>query len=148
MAGHFTVFDIAASGLSAELKRIQIISTNIANVNSTRTPEGGPYRRKDVIFESTKVGEDDFDGILNSKVNDDSAEGVEVKEIFTDPSPFIKKYDPQHPDADQNGYVSYPNINVVTEMVNLMNASRSYGANVTVIQSLKNMISKAFDIGR
>ncbi len=148
MGGHFTIFDIAASGLSAELKRIQIISTNIANVNSTRTPEGGPYRRKDVIFESTKIGEDNFNDILNSAVSDEVAEGVEVKEIFTDPSPFIKKYDPQHPDADQNGYVSYPNVNVVTEMVNLMNASRSYGANVTVIQSLKNMISKAFDIGR
>ncbi len=148
MGGHFTIFDIAASGLSAELKRIQVISTNIANVNSTRTPEGGPYRRKDVVFEATSINKDDFDGILNSVSSEEEATGVEVKEIYTDPSPFIKKYDPQHPDADQNGYVSYPNVNVVTEMVNLMNASRSYGANVTVIQSLKNMISKAFDIGR
>ncbi len=148
MSGHFTIFDIAASGLSAELKRIQVISTNIANVNSTRTPEGGPYRRKDVIFEATNIDKDSFENILNSAVSGEEAVGVEVKEIYNDPSPFIKKYDPQHPDADQNGYVSYPNVNVVTEMVNLMNASRSYGANVTVIQSLKNMISKAFDIGR
>ncbi len=148
MGGHFSIFNIAASGLSAELKRIQIISTNIANVNSTRTPEGGPYRRKDVVFEAQPQAKD-FNQLLENNIDDgESFVGVKVERIYEDQTPFIKKYDPQHPDADKEGYVSYPNINVVTEMVNLMNASRSYGANVTVLQSLKNMISKAFDIGR
>ena len=148
MGGHFSIFNIAASGLSSELKRIQVISENIANVNSTRTPEGGPYRRKDVVFEESPQS-DNFDKILKDNIDEERAfTGVKVEKIYEDQSPFIKKYDPQHPDADKDGYVSYPNINVVTEMINLMNASRSYGANVTVIQSLKNMISKAFDIGR
>ncbi len=146
MGGHFSVFNIAASGLSSELKRIEIISANIANVNSTRTPEGGPYRRKDVVFTTTNSS-DSFDEILEQNYSE-AYKGVKVDRIYEDQTPFIKKYDPQHPDADKEGYVSYPNINVVTEMVNLMNASRSYGANVTVLQSLKNMISKAFDIGR
>jgi flagellar basal-body rod protein FlgC len=147
MGGHFSVFNIAASGLSSELKRIEVISSNIANVNSTRTPEGGPYRRKDVVFTTTDGSGGSFDKILEQNYNE-AYKGVKVERIYEDQTPFIKKYDPQHPDADKEGYVSYPNINVVKEMVNLMNASRSYGANVTVLQSLKNMISKAFDIGR
>jgi len=147
MGGHFSVFNIAASGLSSELKRIEVISSNIANVNSTRTPEGGPYRRKDVVFTTTDGSGGSFDKILEQNYNE-AYKGVKVERIYKDQTPFIKKYDPQHPDADKEGYVSYPNINVVKEMVNLMNASRSYGANVTVLQSLKNMISKAFDIGR
>ena len=147
MGGHFSVFNIAASGLSSELKRIEVISSNIANVNSTRTPEGGPYRRKDVVFTTTDGSGGSFDKILEQNYNE-AYKGVKVERIYKDQTPFIKKYDPQHPDADKEGYVSYPNINVVKEMVNLMNASRSYGANVTVLQLLKNMISKAFDIGR
>ncbi len=143
--GSFKIFDIASSGMYAELKRIEVISTNIANVNSTRTPQGGPYRRKEVVFKEVKM--DDFDKALKS-AEDEVAVGVEVAEIKDDPSPFIVKYDPGHPDADQNGFVKYPNINIVEEMVDLVSAGRSYEANVTVIQSIKNMISKAFEIGR
>ncbi len=144
--GSFKIFDIASSGMYAELKRIEIISTNIANVNSTRTPEGGPYRRKEVVFKEKPL-EDEFEKSLES-AQENIASGVEVAEIKDDPSPFIVKYDPNHPDADQNGFVRYPNINVVHEMVDLVSAGRSYEANVTVIQSIKNMISKAFEIGR
>ena len=147
MSGHFRVFDVTASALSSELKRSEVLSTNIANVNSTRTPEGGPYRRKEVVF-ATKPIENSFESALQGKMEEGNLEGVSIDRVYDDPSPFLMKFDPTHPDAGTDGYVRYPNVNIVTEMVNLMNASKVYGANVTVLQSIKNMISKAFEIGR
>ncbi len=138
-------FNVAASGLSAERLRINVISSNIANINTTRTPEGGPYKRKDVVFEAEPLNQDSFENNLRESMD---SEKVKVTEIVEDPRPPIMKYDPGHPDADANGYVKYPNINIMEEMVNLINASRSYEANVTTMKATKSMAMKALDILR
>lgn len=140
------IFDINGSALKAQMMRIEVLSSNIANVNVTRTPEGGPYRRKDVIFKSTPF-QSSFDqamemGKENSKV------GVSVSKVIEDQSPFLLKYDPNHPDAGADGYVKMPNINIVAEMVNIQEASKSYEANISVIVVAKNMIAKTLEIGR
>jgi flagellar basal-body rod protein FlgC len=137
--------NVAASGLTSERLRINVISSNIANINTTRTPEGGPYKRKDVVFEAEPLEKGSFENELeNSMVS----EKVKVTEIVEDPRPPIMKYEPGHPDADENGYVKYPNINIMEEMVNLINASRSYEANVTTMKATKAMAMKALDILR
>ena len=137
--------NVAASGLTSERLRINVISSNIANINTTRTPEGGPYKRKDVVFEAEPLEKGSFENELeNSMVS----EKVKVTEIVEDPRPPIMKYEPGHPDADENGYVKYPNINIMEEMVNLINASRSYEANVTTMKATKGMAMKALDILR
>ena len=138
----FTAFNISASGLSAQRIRMNVISSNLANVNSTNSPGGGPYRRKDVVFSSMQV-KNSFKDILKDKINE-----VNVVEIVEDPRPFKTVYDPYHPNADNNGYVYYPNVNVMEEMVNMLSASRSYEANVSVIKATKNMALKALEIGR
>lgn len=138
----FTAFNISASGLSAQRVRMNVISSNLANVNSTVTPEGGPYRRKDVVFSAMPV-KSSFKEVLKDKINE-----VNVVEIVEDPRPFRTVYDPYHPNADKNGYVYYPNVNVMEEMVNMLSASRSYEANVSVIKATKNMALKALEIGR
>ncbi len=138
-------FNISASGLSAERLRINVISSNIANINTTRTPEGGPYKRKDVVFEAVPFKEKSFDETLNDTVN---LKKVEVAKIVEDKRPPIMKYDPGHPDANKDGYVAYPNINIMEEMVNLINASRSYEAGVTTLKASKDMAMKAIDIIR
>ncbi len=143
--GFLDSFKVAASGLSAERLRINVISSNIANINTTRTPEGGPYKRKDVVFEAVPLEKKSFDNALDRSM--ESVE-VQVKKIVEDPRPPIMKYDPGHPDADENGYVKYPNINIMEEMVNLINASRSYEANVTTMKATKSMAMKALDILR
>lgn len=138
----FTAFNISASGLSAERTRLNVISSNMANVNSTETPEGGPYRRKDVVFSSDSV-KDSFSNILDEKIK-----GVKVSEIISDSRPFRSVYDPYHPNADKNGYVQYPNVNLIEEMVNLLSARRSYEANISVIKTVKSMARKALEIGK
>ncbi len=138
-------FNISASALSAERLRINVISSNIANINTTRTPEGGPYKRKDVIFEASPVKSKSFDETLQDAAN---LKKVEVKEIVEDKRPPIMKYDPGHPDANKDGYVAYPNINIMEEMVNLINASRSYEASVTTLKASKDMAMRAMDIIR
>ncbi|HLP47864.1 MAG TPA: flagellar basal body rod protein FlgC [Candidatus Deferrimicrobium sp.] len=145
-----SVFDINASGMKAQMLRMEVLSSNIANINATRTPEGGPYRRRDVVFESTPVGES-FDDALNAASaaeNTNTRIGVEVSQVVEDPSPFKQKYDPGHPDAGPDGYVLFPNVDVVSEMVNVQEAARSYEANIAVILAVKNMIAKTFEIGR
>jgi len=140
------IFDINGSAMKAQMMRIEVLGSNIANVNVTRTPEGGPYRRKDVIFQSTP-----FQNTLNRAMetgNETTTVGVRVTNVIEDQSPFILKYDPKHPDAGPDGYVRMPNINIVSEMVNLQEASKSYEANISVILTAKNMISKTFEIGR
>ena len=136
----------SASGLSAQRLRMNLISSNLANINTTHTKEGGPYRRKDAVFEANPQGSD-FSKALSDRLGEESVQ-VQVTEIRDDNRPPIQKYDPNHPDADENGYISMPNINVVEEMVNMMSASRSYEANVTAIRATKEMATSALEIGR
>lgn len=139
------MFSIPASGLDAQRERLNVISSNLANVNSTDTSEGGPYRRKDVVFSAVPLREK-FNTLLNQKL--DALRGVEVSEIVADTRPLKKIFEPNHPSADADGYVLYPNINAMEEMVNMISALRSYEANVTVIKSAKSMAAKALEIGR
>ncbi len=140
----FTAIKISGSALSAQRYRLNIISSNLANAQTTRTPEGGPYRRKDVVFEATPLSPS-FSETLKDALRNDVL-GVKVKEVINDPSPFKRVYDPGHPDADKDGYVNMPNVNTVVEMVNLINATRSYEANIAAIDAAKNMALKALDI--
>lgn len=140
----FTTFDISASALKANKIRLDTISSNLANVETTSTPEGGPYKKKSVYFETTPVS---FKEHLDQHLKDNT-KGVKVKEIIEDNSPPRLVYDPSHPDAREDGYVAMPNINVIEEMVDMMNATRSYEANTTTIKSAKRMALKALEIGR
>jgi len=141
-----TPFAISASGLQAQRLRMSIISSNLANIESSRTAEGGPYRRKEVIFTSVPAAEQTFGTVLNQATN--RLQKVQVSTIVEDSRDPKRLYDPGHPDADSQGFVSMPNINVMEEMVNLMSATRSYEANVTVLDAAKNMALKALEIGR
>ena len=148
--------DISASALTAQRQRLDIISENISNVDTTRTEAGGPYRRKTVVFEA-KVGDVSFKDSLNDaierKKNGDrtvrtTTPGVRVAAIVEDQSALKTEYNPEHPDADENGYVQLPNVNMLEEMIDSMSATRSYQANVTVLNAVKSMASKALEIGR
>jgi len=145
--GIFSSMDISASGLTAQRLRMDVISNNIANVNTTRTEEGGPYRRQRVIFQERKR-DVTFKDLLEGSFLKQLGAGVRVVAIEEDQSPFKLVYDPSHPDADDNGYVRMPNVNIVTEMVDMISATRSYEANVTAINAAKSMINKALEIGR
>jgi flagellar basal-body rod protein FlgC len=134
----FQILDIASTGMAAQRLRVQLISSNIANSETTRTKEGGPYRRKDAIFESQDMG---FSGAMANA-------GVRVASIQASREPFMTRYEPNHPDADANGMVSYPNVNPVEEMVNLTEASRAYEANIAVVRSAKTMATSALEILR
>ncbi|MFQ5579647.1 MAG: flagellar basal body rod protein FlgC [Nitrospiria bacterium] len=137
---------ISASGLNAQKMRLNIISSNLANVDSTQTEKGGPYQRRDVVFKSSPV-EQSFETTLRGNL-DTSEQGVEVSQIVLDQRPFRKVYEPQNPSANEEGYVLYPNINAMEEMVNMMSALRSYEANVTALNATKSMAGKALEIGR
>jgi flagellar basal-body rod protein FlgC len=145
----FSAFEISGSGLSAERLRMDTISNNIANANTTHTPEGGPYRRQQVVF-SPRQAEPLFllpfssSGMAQSQMG----EGVRVTGVVSDPSAPKMVYDPGHPDADARGYVAMPNVNIVNEMVDLISASRAYEANVNAINSAKSMASSALSIGK
>ena len=136
-----TAIRINASGLTAQRQRVEISSGNLANSETTRTLEGGAYRRKDVVFQTATFGQT-FEAAHNG------SEGVEVTEIVTDMTPFDRRYEPGHPDADQSGYVDFPNVNSTEEMANLVSAARSYEANLAAINIVKSMISKTLEIGR
>jgi flagellar basal-body rod protein FlgC len=139
--------DISASGLTAERVRMDVISQNIANVNTTRTSQGGPYRRKLVVLK--EIQPDSFESILDKVKGKYSGKGVEVVQIAEDDqTPLREVYDPGHPDADQNGYVEYPNVNIVSEMVDMISATRAYEANVTAFNASKAMFQKSLEIGR
>lgn len=142
----FDSLRISASGLTTQRFRMGLISTNMANANTTRTAEGGPYKRKDAIVASTPL-QKTFDEELDSQMNEKLSE-VSVLGVATSERAPVVKFDPNHPDANKAGYVAYPNINLVEEMVNMMSAARSYEANVTAISTTKNMAMKALDIGR
>ena len=141
-----TAFDISASGLSADRTRINTISMNLANAKTTRTAQGGPYRRRSVVQQTTDV-DDPFSIHMRSAL-DRSVQGVRVSAVTMDNRPFKKVYEPGNPDANPEGYVMYPDINVVEEMANLMSAQRNYEANVTTVDAVKGMFIKALDIGR
>jgi len=131
--------DIAASGMAAQRLRAQLVASNIANVETTRTPQGGPFRRKDAVFQTALLGAT-ADGM--------PVTGVQVADIHASTDPFISKYDPAHPDADANGIVQYPNVNPVEEMVNLTEASRGFDANVAVVRAVRTMTLSAQDLLR
>lgn len=144
--GLFTSFDIAGSGMSAQRLRSDIISQNIANVTSTRSQNGGPYRRKTVVF-AEKNG-NAFGKIL-LQARGITGSGVKVTSIVEDHDAQMNMvYDPAHPDADENGYVTYPNVNIVTEMTNMIDASRAYEANATAFEAAKAMATRGLQIGQ
>lgn len=157
-------FDISGYGLSAQRFRMNVISSNIANANTTRTAEGGPYRRREVIFKAT-----DFDKLLNERINKDNnflkyenplndpsspeeakpaIQSVVVDKVVRDDKDFRIKYDPSHPDANAEGYVAYPNVNPVIEMADLIEATRAYQANVSAFTSAKTIAQSAIDLLR
>lgn len=142
----FGSMDVSASGMTAQRLRLDIISQNIANANTTRTQEGGAYKRKAVIFETVNQTTS-FDEVLKNYTNSEN-KGVRVAEIVTDETACPLVYNPTHPDANAEGYVEMPNVNTVDEMVNMISASRSYEANVTAFNAMKAVASKALEIGR
>ncbi len=141
-------FDINGSAMKAQMLRMEVLGSNIANINSTRTPEGGPYRRREVIFNPMAINKSFEDELTAAADNSRTAVGVEVVGVVEDPSPFKRKYDPGHPDAGPDGYVLMPNIDVVSEMVNVQEAARAYEANIAVIVSVKSMIAKTLELAR
>ncbi len=136
-------FRISGSALQAQTTRLNTISSNLANVETTSTPDGGPYKKKSAVFQSTPLSfQDQLDGISKGM------QGVSVTKIAEDTSAPRKVYNPSHPDAKEDGYVEMPNISVLEEMVDMMSATRSYQANVTSIKMAKRMAMKALEIGR
>ncbi len=150
--GIFDSFSINASGLTAERYRMDIISENVANANTTRTDDGTPYTRKVVTFKEKLDPHASFSAYLasnQSKYNRTGMLGVKVGGVFDDNHTDYKMvYDPSHPDADENGYVTYPNVNIVTEMTNLIDASRAYEANATAFNSSKSIVQTGLGIGK
>jgi len=141
-----TSMKISAAGLNVQRKRMDTIASNLANIETTRTPEGGPYRRKDVVVSSMPLG-DDFAVSLNRELAGSVRQAV-VAKIVEDQTEPILVFNPDHPDANEEGYVALPNINLMTEMVNMINATRSFEANVQAIEAAKSMALRAIDLGR
>lgn len=140
----FSSMQINASGLTLERLKMDTISTNIANINTTRTEEGGPYRRKEVVFEENlKEVKNKLNGSYENK-----SMGVKVTGIIDDDEDLKVVYDPSHPDADEDGYVFYPNVNLVDEIINLIKAQRTYEANVTALNTSKNILKRALEISK
>ena len=147
MGDFLSGFRIGGSGMAAQRSRMNTISSNIANINTTRTAEGGPYRRKDVVF-TAMPDTKNFGDILD--VDDPKADvnRVQVTDVVYDKKAPLLKYEPNSPDANEDGYVAYPNINLMEEMTNMIQASRSYEANVQAVQATKDMALSALEIGR
>jgi len=141
----FSLLSVSASGMSAQRARAELLVENMANSETTRTPEGGPYRRKDAVFE-TDAGESPFSSIFEAQVG--RPDGVRVSEVVVDKRDPERRYLPGHPDADKDGYVAFPRINPAEDMVDLMGATRSYQANVAAISAVKDMIQRSIDLLR
>lgn len=137
--------DIAGSALTAENYRMSIISQNIANSAVTRTQGGGPYKRKQAVFQERELN---FSDVLNGEMKKSGAGGVRVSEVVESDNPLVPVYDPSHPDADENGYVMYPNVNRTEEIADLMAATRAYEANITALNAVKAIAAKALEIGK
>ncbi len=134
--------ETSASGLYAQRKRMDIIASNLANIETTRTEKGGPYRRKMVVM-GTKEIDQDFDEMFNSSVK-----GVQIEDIVEDQTPFKQVYNPSHPDADSDGYLYKPNVDLIVETTNMLMARRAFEANIAAIKATRQMIIKALEIGR
>ena len=142
----FSSMNVSASALSAERTRMNLISSNLANANATRTPEGGPYKRKDAVFAATPAGSNfarALDGASGKELRQ-----VEIQRIVEDQNPPRMQYDPSHPDADAKGFVAMPNVNVIEEMADMISASRTYEANVMAVQAAKSMAMKTLEISK
>jgi len=142
----FSVLSVSASGMAAQRARAELLTENLANAETTRTAEGGPYRRKDTVFSTEPVG-NSFSSLFE-EASSSSLEGVKVSDIVVDTREPERRYLPGHPDADQDGYVAFPRINPAEDMVDLMGASRSYQANVAAISAVKDMIQRSIDLLR
>ncbi len=142
----FSTLSVSASGMAAERQRAQVIVENIANADTTRTTEGGPYKRKDVVFESQNVTSP-FSSFMESHIGATES-GVGVSEVVEDTSDGDRRYMPGHPDADKDGYVAFPKVNPAEDMVDLLGASRSYQANISAISAVKDMIQRSIDLFR
>lgn len=140
----FSSLSVSGSGMSAERQRAELLVENIANADTTRTAEGGPYRRKDAVFQSDAVSTP-FSSAFSSAMNDQST-GVRVADVVVDNSDGDRRYMPGHPDADKDGYVTFPKVNAAQDMVDLMGASRGYQANVAAIGAVKDMIQRSIDL--
>ena len=134
--------ETSASGLSVQRKRMDIIASNLANIETTRTDKGGPYRRKMVVMRTKEIDQD-FNEMFNSSVK-----GVQIDEIVEDQAPFKRVYNPSHPDADSDGYLSKPNVDLIVETTNMLMARRAFEANIAAIKATRQMIIKALEIGR
>lgn len=145
MSGLFTAMDVSASAMTAQRRRLQLLVTNLANAQTTRTAEGGPYRRKDVVLQTKSF--EPFWKVL-AEFNQEELEGVEIKQVITDKKPPVLVYEPHHPDADAKGFVAYPNVNPLEEMANFMAAKRSYESNVRAFEAIKELVRKSLEIGR
>lgn len=156
----FGLMETSGSAMQAERMRAEVVAANMANAETTRTESGGPYRRQMVVFAADR-GDSDFlnsmnaasgdaAGVLSTSTNGQSgiAPGVHIAQVIQDSAPPLKRYDPGHPDADADGYVSYPDINPITEMVDLMGATRAYGLNGSAVQAEKGMIASALEIAK
>jgi flagellar basal-body rod protein FlgC len=139
----FSAISISASGMAAQRTRAELLVENLANAETTRTPEGGPYRRKDTVFTSTSVSSP-FSSVFDAQLN--SSGGVAVSEITVDTRDPELRYQPNHPDANTDGYVAYPRVSPAEDMVDLTNASRGYQANVAAISAVKDMIQRSIDL--
>lgn len=147
--GLFDSFNINASGLTAQRYRMDVIAENVANANTTRTEDGTPYKRKIVTFEEKNGGQPQFSTIFGRATDRFKGKGVKVSGTYDDEkTEGHLVYDPSHPDADENGYVMYPNVNIVTEMTNLIDASRSYEANATAFEASKNIAKLGLEMGQ
>ena len=140
----FNAMKINASGLTLERMKIDTISSNIANVNTTRTTDGGPYKRKEVLFE--EMVSKSYNAA--TKKEERVSKGVKVTQIYEDPNNLQRVYEPEHPDADLEGYVTRPNVNLLDEMVSLMEAQRTYEANTTALKASKSILNKAIEISK
>ncbi|HCS13927.1 MAG: flagellar basal body rod protein FlgC [Zetaproteobacteria bacterium CG06_land_8_20_14_3_00_59_53] len=143
----FNAMNISAAGMSAQRSRLDIVAENIANAESTRTEQGGPYRRRQVVFKSTEI-KPGFDSVFQSSFEGKGPKGVKVTSIIDDQRPFREVYNPGHPDADARGMVKMPNVNSVEEMVDMQSAARSFEANVTTMEAAKRMFQKSLELLR
>lgn len=141
----FSALSVGASGMAAQRARAELLVENLANAETTRTPEGGPYRRKDAVFETAPV-DSPFASIFSAELQSEG--GVTLSGVVTDTSEPERRYLPGHPDADKDGYVAFPRVNPAEDMVDLMGASRSYGANISAIAAIKDMIQRSIDLAR
>ncbi|NQZ19272.1 MAG: flagellar basal body rod protein FlgC [Bdellovibrionales bacterium] len=137
---------VSGSGMTAQRRRMNATTSNIANINTTQTPEGGPYRRKQVIMEAMPEAKTFSEMMLTNP--EKNVNRVQVVDVVSDRKAPLLKYEPDHPEADENGYVAYPNIDLMTEMADMIQASRSYEANVSALNATKDMALKALEIGR